>query len=160
MYGLRGLVVWLFVALCLGWLWQARGFLQEQRGRIVQDLRKFLGWVFAISSLLCLWHAPRLMFDVIRNQSSLFLRSASIAALFPVLAVIYGVALWTIWKEKPYAKVWAIAASATYVLINLSLVHWLVSVPSCVWVMSAVGVAGLVVFLWRDHDQIPSESPD
>jgi hypothetical protein len=95
-----------------------------------------------------------------RNQSSLFLRSASIAALFPVLAVIYGVAWWTIWKEKPYAKVWAIAASATYVLINLSLVHWLVSVPSCVWVMSAVGVAGLVVFLWRDHDQIPSESPD
>jgi hypothetical protein len=158
MHGLSGLMMWLFVALCLGFLWEAPSLVREKRGRIMQDLRKFmrqdlrkfLGWLFAISSLLCLWYSPRLILLVIRQQSTLhLLRNLSIAALFPVLAAIYGVAWWTAWKATPFANGWGIAASLTYLLLPLgSFCYASRPCPGWEWMMSA-GVAGLIAFSWR-----------
>jgi hypothetical protein len=127
----------------------------------MQDVRKFMAWTFAITSLLCLWYTPKLILHVIHLQSSLhLLRNLSIAALFPVLAAIYGVAWWTVWKEKPLANGWGVAASLTYILLNLWLILYVSGpLPSCVWVVSALGVTGIVVFLWRDGQKDVGEKP-
>jgi FtsH-binding integral membrane protein len=133
----------------------------KRRNQDMQDVRKFMACIFAISSLICLWNTPRLILHVIHLQSSLhLLRNLSIAALFPVLAAIYGVAWWTVWNRKPLAKGWGVAASLTYILLSLWLIFYLSgSIPSCVWVTPAVGVTGLVVFFWRDEQKDLDENP-
>jgi hypothetical protein len=125
----------------------------------MQDLRKFLAWIFAVTSLLCLWTSfwfvPRIIhlhyvFSPLRG-----LLVAAAAALFPILATIYGVAWWAVWKEKASARGWGIAASLIHVLISLSLIVLpLHPVTSCTWPVLATGIFGLVVFLSRyePHD--------
>src|SRR5215468_5065106 len=75
---------------------------------------------FAISALLSAWMAlPGILRVIDRYHGSLTLRSLVVPEVFSVLAIIYGVAWWTVWKRKPTARPWAVAASLTYVLISL-----------------------------------------
>ena len=68
----------------------------------------------------------------------------------PVLAVIYSIAWWTIWKEKSSARVWGIVASLTFVLLPAwGMVYFSRSAPAALGVMLAIGIGGLVVFLKR-----------
>jgi hypothetical protein len=80
-------------------------------------------------------------------------------SVFPVLAVIHSLAWWTVWKQKRSARAWGIAASLTFALINVVIFFFARSVPNCVWIMSAIGVGGLVAFSWRDELHDPGPQP-
>jgi hypothetical protein len=68
-----------------------------------------------------------------------------------LMALISGMASWTIWKGKPSAKGWAIAASLIYVLIFLR--QFIIPLrPTWDDRLGAlfIGAVGLVAFLWPD----------
>jgi len=113
---------------------------------------KTLWWAFAVSSLLYLSMAvPSLQRTIHRHHGYLTPRSLLVPGLLSALATIYGVAWWTLWKRKPSARGWAIAASVTYVLLSLftmwSNLHLGRSIRGCSGVMLATGATGLVAFL-------------
>jgi hypothetical protein len=77
-------------------------------------------------------------------------------AVLLVLAAIFGVAWWTVWREKASARRWAIAASLLNLLIciGIPLLYYYIWGLSAFWqvervfgILSAIGIAGLVVFL-------------
>ena len=97
-----------------------------------------------------------------RYHSILSLRALVIPTFFLVLMFIYGIACWTVWKRKLSARVWAIIASLTYILIPLLTiwagVHRSRPIRGCSTVMLVAGVTGLIVFSRRvmSYD-LPSE---
>jgi hypothetical protein len=115
----------------------------------MHDLRKFMSWIYAISSVLGLWTAFWFIPLIIhRGYAFSPLRSLLISAVFPTLATIYGVAWWVVWKGKASAKGWGIAASLTYIPTSLlAIIFFKRSVWSCNGVVLATGIAGLVAFL-------------
>lgn len=115
----------------------------------MNTIRKLLCWLFAISSLLCVWNALKIILRLI-HQHSTFLspRILVIAAFFPVLAVLLAIAWWTVWKKKPSGRAWAVAACLTFVLLPLWGIFSSRSVPFSLGVMLAIGVACLVILLW------------
>jgi hypothetical protein len=132
----------------------------ERRDSGMNAFRKYMSMVFAISSLLGVWIACRFIPAILHLHHASLSHVLLAVSVFPVLAVIYSVAWWTIWKEKRSARAWGIAASLTYVLINLQMIFYSSRpVPSCVWIMSAIGVVGLVAFSWRDELHERSEDP-
>ena len=67
----------------------------------MQELRRFLSWTFAIASLLGLWISFWFVPHIIHRHNAFSpLRSFLAAAVFPIMATIYGVAWWTFWKGK------------------------------------------------------------
>jgi hypothetical protein len=119
-----------------------------------------MSMVFAISSLLCLWMACKFIPHILHLHHASLSHVVLAVSVFPVLAVIYSVAWWTVWKEKRSARAWGIAASLTYVSINIEMIFYSSrSVSACVWIMSAVAVAGLVAFSWRDEGHDPGLEP-
>jgi hypothetical protein len=114
-------------------------------------LRKYMGWVFAVSSLLAVCFAPMLILDVFRwGSHSLFpLRSLLICMVFPILALIFGFAWWAIWKDRSSAKGWGITASTLHILMSLlPFVLLRRSIVECQLLGLALGAIGLTAFLW------------
>jgi len=115
-------------------------------------LRKYLCWVFAFSCLVCLGIAlRRTLYIVHRHYAFLPFAHLRVPAVFLIQAVICGVAWWTIWKEKPFARAFGIAASLIFVGVPL----WGITFFSqSVWgnegIVLAIGVAGVVAFSWSD----------
>jgi len=78
------------------------------------------------------------------------------------LAAVFGVAWWTVWKGKPSARGWGIAASLFYILVSLlPIIFFSRSVWAGVGVVLtnfglvlAIGVAGLVAFSRRYEQPI------
>jgi hypothetical protein len=115
---------------------------------------KTLWAAFTLSFLLCLWMVPLTILRAFhRYHDLLTLRALLIPAVFSVQTLIYGMACWTVWKRKPSARVWAIVASLTYILIPLLTiwlgVHFSRSIRACSVVVLVLGVAGLIVFSRR-----------
>ncbi len=126
----------------------------------MNTIRKLLCWLFAISSLLCLWNALLLILRIVhRHYAFLPGRGALAIAFFPVLAIVFAAAWWTVWKRKPSARGWGIAACLTYVLVSAWGIFSSRSVPVSLGVMLAVGVAGLFVLLWPVHDEASEDDP-
>ncbi len=107
-------------------------------------------WLFAISSLGCLRIGLlRILRIVLRHNAA---RSFNLlfATAFFVAAIIFALAWWTIWKERPSAKAWGIAASLIFILLPIgSAVYFSRSILGPFGVMLATGVVALVAFLWR-----------
>lgn len=129
-------------------------------GLNVRILRLYMGGVFAIESVVCLCVAPGFILRIVsRHFYSLSpLRSLLICAIFPVMAIIYGVASWKIWKEKPTGKGWGIAASILQTVLPL----WLVlfrsrSIWSCHGESLVIGATGIIVFLWPYNKESETE---
>jgi hypothetical protein len=91
-----------------------------------------MGWIFGISSFLCIWGFGYLIvlavhqrhsYDFHRHftsqQSGILLLILLFIVMFPVLAVVFGVAFWTTLNENLTARGWGIAASLIYVLAPL-----------------------------------------
>jgi hypothetical protein len=148
----------------------------------MHDVRKFFGWAFGIASIMSIWMAVDLILYGIRQRWLIVfhqhhtLRDISflmlillIQAIFPVLAVIWGVACWKIWRNKPTARGWGIAASVAYILFflmgGLAGFHCWRSLPGAASIILAIGIAGLVVFLRRYEtesgtgDSAPNNNP-
>lgn len=122
----------------------------KRRSSMIHEFRKFLCWVFALSSLLCLWNAITIIQRIIHlHDASLPLRTLLLAMFFPVLVTIYGTAWWTGWKEKSSGRRWGIAASITYTLLSLwETLHFSRPLLGPIGVMLAIGIIGLAGFLW------------
>jgi hypothetical protein len=75
------------------------------------------------------------------------------------MAIIFGSAWWAIFKGEPFAKGLGITASVIFILLPLSeFLYFSRPIWSSLGVMLATGIAGLVIFLWRDKHG-PSERP-
>jgi hypothetical protein len=114
------------------------------------DFRKFMGWIYCVTSLQYLTISVRSVPYAIRGHYSLSFVSRMLTApvISTVMAVVSGVACWTIWKGKSSARGWAIASSLVLILIcirqfiiplRLGWDHGLVSLLT--------GVVGLIAFL-------------
>jgi hypothetical protein len=121
----------------------------------VHDLRKYVSWCFAVESLLNLVASLRSILYVIhRHYAFPPLHNLLDVGWFSVLAFVFGVASWAVWRGKATARGWGIAASLGYLLIFL---RPIVFPPRSIWGhlgALVVGTIGMVAFLRRDeqHD--------
>jgi len=118
------------------------------------DFRKFMCWIFLATSLQYITISLKSIPSAVHQQSSLALLHILLMAptLSVLMALISGMASWTIWKGKPSAKGWAIAASLIYVLIFLR--QFIIPLrPTWDHRLGALftGVVGLVAFMWPDR---------
>jgi hypothetical protein len=133
----------------------------------MQDIRKFIGWIFAFSSLLYLLVFVRSSLTTIHGHNALLpLRSMVSVAFFLVVAVICGAAWRAIWKEQRSARGWGIAASVMHILIFFRPIMF-PSRPLWGHVGALViGITGLAVFLRPERYVVTgrngaeSDSPD
>ena len=126
----------------------------------IHDLRKILCWCFALTSLLHFWvpisHIANRMY---RHDTILVPPAQLSVTFFWAAAVIFGVAWWTVWKGRPSARGWGIAASLLYLLIFL--LHSVIFPSRSIWGHHlgalVIGTTGMVAFLRRDehHDPRP-----
>jgi hypothetical protein len=123
-------------------------------------IRKFLCWLFAISSLLCLWNGLLLILRFVHRQYiALSFHNLLIASLLPALTILYGIAWWTAWKKRPSGRVWGIIACLTYVLLPIWNLVAFRSLSISLMIMLLVGILALVILLWPIHEE-PEESLD
>ncbi len=70
-----------------------------------------------------------------------------------MVAAVFGVAWWTVWRGRPSARGWAIVASMINIAVSLwPIVFFSRSVGSDFAVLLAIGLAGLAAF-WRRYEQ-------
>lgn len=132
-------------------------------------VRRIMGWIFAISSLLVVWGGFLFFaqtFQVQRQYAFSKPRILVVDAIFPVLFIVFGVAWWATSKALPSAKVWGMAASLTYVLISLwqfthgSQSDW--AVPGAEFMIGAVGLVAFSPRLrWKSaaEETEPEDDP-
>jgi ABC-type Mn2+/Zn2+ transport system permease subunit len=127
----------------------------------IKTLRQFYGWDFAFLSVLCAVLGVQVILRTMRFQ-----RAASshpvvflLYAVLPSAAVVFGVAWWKIWKQRPPARTWGIGACILLALHPL----WRVmgtqgSVHSYNIIVLAIAIVGLIAFSKRD--KAPLEQGD
>jgi uncharacterized membrane protein (DUF2068 family) len=108
-----------------------------------------MGWIFALTILTALSNVAR---AILHPRSHTLLQSLLLGPIFySAMAALSGMALWAIWKEKSWARWWAVAASSIYFLEFLrqfiipARPAWDHHVSSLV-----VGIAGVAAFSWRE----------
>jgi hypothetical protein len=133
--------------------------LRPNEWRWPTDFRQFMGWMFAFTCLVDSITFVRTVPAAIHLPYALSLRDRLLyAPVFPaVFAAISGVAWWTIWKGKPSARWWGVAASLMWILTFLR--PFIIVLPP-VWGRHAgalfVGGIGLLTFLWYGKERIPN----
>jgi FtsH-binding integral membrane protein len=131
----------------------------------MQNFRRLISWalcaVFAISSLACFRSALlSILLRIHQHYSLLDLGNLRVPAVLLMLAGIFGVASWTIWKEKRSAKGWGVAASLANILLSLwSIMFFTRPIRGPMGILFVIGVVGLVIFLWREERRDPSTNP-
>jgi hypothetical protein len=129
--------------------WVQRFVRWDRRWKWPADYRIFMGWAFALTiptSLLNIACA------LLRPHSRTFLQNALVGPMFfSVMAAMNGIALWAIWKDKSWARRWAVAASSVFFLdffkqfiipLRPAWDHYISSLIAA--------VVGVVAFSWRD----------
>lgn len=116
----------------------------------MRKLRIFLGWIFAFTMPVCIVAATRTILHIShRHHIVSFAHILAFALLFVLLASIFGMAWWTVWKGKITARLWGVGASLIYILLSLwEIIYLSRSVWSDFGGMLTVGITGIVVFLW------------
>lgn len=124
----------------------------EKEARRLYKLKKVLCWVFAFSSMVCLGITLRRISSTVHQHHSLLtLSNLRVLVVFSIQAVIFGVAWWEIWREKPLAAALGIVASLVFVLVSLwGMIFFSKSVWGNEGIVLAIGVVGLVAFSWPD----------
>jgi len=120
----------------------------------MRELRKYLSWIFAFTSLVCLKISFSLTPSLLRqhpraDQLSLTYRLLLpvLPWIFPLFAVVFAMAWWTSFKAKSSARIWGIIAS----LLNIQVALFpLLIPPHSFWnaflPILGLGIAGLVAF--------------
>ena len=113
------------------------------------DYRSFMGWIFALTIGGALWNVAR---AILHPRSHTLLQSLLVGPIFySAMAALSGIALWAIWKEKSWARWWAVAASSVYFLgffrqfiipVRPAWDHYLSSL--------IVGIVGVAAFSWHE----------
>ncbi len=122
---------------------------RQRRWKWPADYRSFMGWVFALTILMSLWNIAR---AILHPHSRTLLQNVLVGPMFySARAAMSGIALWAIWKDKSWARRWAVAASSLFFLeflrqfiipVRPAWNHYLTSL--------IVAVTGVVAFSWRD----------
>jgi hypothetical protein len=117
----------------------------------MQALRKNLCWVFVLTSIICAGIVVQSVLEEInRYYASPPLLTLLVPTLFSVLAIVFGLAWWTIWKVRPSARGWGIAASLINVLVSLvPLALSSHTVWRCSGATLPIGIAGLIAYTRR-----------
>ena len=111
--------------------------------------RKVMFYCFGFTSLLSV---AAILYMLSRPYKISLLRSLLIGPIFLVhIATICGMAAWTIWNGKSWARGWAIAASFMYILTFFP--QFIIPVRPT-WDHHSlglfIGLLGLVSFVWPD----------
>jgi hypothetical protein len=126
-------------------------------------LRRVLVWNFLFLSLLC----TVLSFRTVLSTLHLQIEKASshpivlfVDAVFPAMAVVFGVAWWRGWKQRPFARAWGIAASTLLAAIPLrSVIRFPQSAGGFTFLVLTIGIAGIVVFSMHDKTTPAADDP-
>ena len=116
-------------------------------------VKRVLCWIFAVTSLLYVENLYQITLYGIRwHYSPSLVPNVLFAVTFDIFVVGFsGMAWWSIRKEMPSAKGWAIAASAMHILIFL---RQFIFPSQLVWGRHVgalvIGIVGLIAFLWPD----------
>jgi hypothetical protein len=122
----------------------------------MRQLRKYLCWVFAIAALTFFQSAASsILLMVHRHHAFRSFRTMLVPVMLSALTAVYGSAWWTIWKGKRSARGWGIAASLTTILLPVSIIYFLPSVWTHLWLLAAIGIVGLAAFS-RRYEEIHS----
>jgi|SRR5580658_6110836 hypothetical protein len=125
------------------------------------DYRSAIGWIFALTILASLVNIVR---AILHPHSRTLLQNVLVGPMFwSAMAAMCGVALWAIWKDKSWARWWAVAASSMYFLEFLK--QFIIPVrPAWDHYLSSllVAVTGVVAFSWREKqaDAFRAAVPD
>jgi hypothetical protein len=125
----------------------------------VDSARKYISWIFALAFLIGVpitFTTTLNVFSGIRHRDpSVHLSVAWWLVLFvlpwvmPLQTAVFGVAWWTVFREKRSARAWGIAASMVFILWVLLP---LITPPHFFWtgnlLLLGVGTTGLIVFAW------------
>src|SRR5438046_6550710 len=88
---------------------------------MMHTLRKNLCWIFALTAFACLEIALSSILRTIHQPYAfLSLRHLVVPALLTALAVVFGMAWWTVWKGRQSARGWGMAASLINIMVSLS----------------------------------------
>jgi FtsH-binding integral membrane protein len=131
---------------------------QASYGERMQTVRQLFGWTFGVSCAICIWYGTRLIVHAVeRHKAVLSLRGMIICAFLPLMAAIYSKTCWAVSKRRNSVRVWGVVACLTFVFMPVSLLAFGSSrpIPVSIWVMLAIGLSGLICFLWRDDAAIP-----
>ena len=135
--------------------------LQFSFNRDMRTLRKIFGWLFAILAIFCLlgW-ASQLRFAFTQSHAHSIARSifgefvASVLMLATML--VFGMAWWTTWKDRPKARAWGLTASVLWLsapLVNSYLLHH--PMTDGKWKLVAVGAVALISYAWPGPEPGP-----
>lgn len=118
----------------------------------MHTLRRYLSWVFAFTSLVCLQVSVSSILAIFHRQHSVALfRYLLVPITFTMMASIHGMAWWTVWKGKSSGRAWGLAASAINLLLSVGVIY-LSRSPRGLWLVLALGITGLIAF-WRRYEQ-------
>jgi hypothetical protein len=116
----------------------------------MRTLKLIMGNIFAVTAVVCVWIFFRHTVHTIhRYHDFVPHRGYYVSAFFLVIAIIFGIAWWTVIKGKPLSRIWGGLASTIYIMASL----WMILYSSGqVWgangLALAIGVSGLAVFLF------------
>jgi hypothetical protein len=124
----------------------------------MNSVRNWFGWLFAITSVVCIRIAFRLSPQVMQHRpyNLHFIESITI---FPVEAIIFAMAWWFVWKRKHSARFVGIAASLT-LLVNTLIAY--LQFPHLFWsvrtiAIAALGILGVIAFILPDQAETTIE---
>src|SRR5262249_17896169 len=130
---------------------------QKYTKQTMRGLRKFLCWCFAVAAFAFVYLPMKAR--VTHGYWSPGWKFALGVVVPMALAVVFGMSWWTAFKEKDSARNWGIVWSLVYLLLGVSVTTFSPSVnmsqPS--WLLSGIGVAGLIAFSRRDITAPESE---
>ncbi|QNI30330.1 M50 family metallopeptidase [Alloacidobacterium dinghuense] len=116
----------------------------------MRGLRKFLCWCFAVAAFAFI------VFPMKARLAHGYWSPGwkfALGAIVPmVLAAVFAMAWWTAFSEKDSARNWGIVASLVYLLLGVSVTAFspAASKAQPSWLLSGIGVAGLIAFSRRD----------
>jgi uncharacterized membrane protein (DUF2068 family) len=125
-------------------------FPRQHKWKWPADYRSLLCWVFAATFLTSLLN---LASTILHPRSRTLLENLLLGPMFyAVSAAIWAVALWAIWKDKSWARPWAVVASSIYLLEFLRQIVVLLR-PAWDHHLSPllIGILGVVAFSWHSN---------
>ena len=132
----------------------------------MRAMRQFLGWIFGLIATINILIAGAYLASLAKSvlhpavplTATHILRHLIVPAVFSAIAFTFGKAWWTILRDKPSASRWGIAASLLHTAAMASLFFASKWIPQRhthhlrlvdVWLLVAIGLAGVVVFSLR-----------
>lgn len=122
---------------------------RARKWRWPADFRSSMSWLFALTVLASLVNIVR---ATLHPGSRTLVQNMLHGPIFYcVFAILCGVALWALWKDKSWARLWAVAAGAMYFLDFVK--QFMIPVrPAWDHYLSSLiaAVVGMLAFSWPD----------